>query len=100
MEKTTIKVHRVGTVTFGIVLVMTGIAFLARLFLPALNYEIIWHIWPVILIILGIEILWGCRSKNYEVRDEKGELLEQSRIVYDVPAIILMAVLTDRKSVV
>lgn len=94
MQKQTIRIHRIGTVTFGIVLVAGGLLFLTRLFWPDLNYEVIWHLWPVILILLGIEVLWGSRNKNYEIRDEKGELVEQSRIIYDVPAIILMVVLT------
>ena len=94
MEKQIIRVHRVGSVTFGILLVLTGILFLARAFFPKLNYEIIFHFWPMILISLGVEVLLGSTRKNFEIRDEKGEILEQNKIVYDVAAIILTMVLT------
>lgn len=89
-----IRVRRVGTVTFGIVLILTGVLFLAHLFFPAFNYFLIYRFWPVILILLGIEVLAGCRQKSYEVVDEKGNVKEQSRLIYDMPAILLMIVLT------
>ena len=94
MEKEIIRIHRVGSVTFGLLLVLTGILFLARLFFPGLDYEVIFHFWPFILISLGIEVLFGCTRKNFEIRDEKGQLVEQNRIVYDVAAIVLTMVLT------
>lgn len=89
-----IKVRRVGTVTFGIVLILTGVLFLVHIFFPEFNYFLIYRFWPVILIMLGIEVLAGSRQKNYEVVDEKGNVKEQSRLVYDVPAILLMMALT------
>lgn len=94
MEKQTIRVRKVGAVTFGIVLVVTGILFLLRLFIPDLDYSVIFHFWPMILIALGIEVLIGSRWKTFEVRDAEGKLLEQSRVVYDVPAILLTMALT------
>lgn len=94
MEKQIIRIHRVGSVTFGILLVLTGILFLTRLFLPGLDYEAVIHFWPLILISLGIEVLLGCTRKTYEIRDEKGQLLEQNKIIYDIAAIILTMVLT------
>lgn len=94
MEKQTIRVRRVGTVTFGMVLVVTGVLFLLKLFLPALDYGVIVHFWPVILIGLGVEVLAGCRWKTFEIRNEMGHLVEQSKVVYDVPAILLTIVVT------
>ena len=93
MEKQ-IRVRRVGSFTFGIVLILTGALFLVHIFFPAFNYYLIYRFWPVILILLGIEVLAGTRHKNYEVVDEKGKVKEQSKLVYDVPAILLMVVLT------
>ena len=90
MEKQIIRIHRVGSVTFGILLVLTGILFLGRLFLPRLNYEAVLHFWPLILISLGVEVLLGCTRK----RDENGRVLEQNKIIYDVAAIVLTMVLT------
>ncbi|MCM1136595.1 MAG: DUF5668 domain-containing protein, partial [Clostridium sp.] len=72
MEKQTIRIHRVGSVTFGLVLIIIGILFLLRLFFPRLNYEMIYHFWPLILIMLGVEVLFGSAKKNYEIRGENG----------------------------
>ena len=51
------KTHRVGTTTFGSILVVLGIVLLLQLFIPGLDYTIILDCWPVALILLGIEIL-------------------------------------------
>lgn len=94
MEKQTIRIHRVGSVTFGLALVATGVLFLIHLFLPGLDYRVVCRFWPVMLITLGIEVLLGSRQKSFEVRDEGGKLLEENRVVYDVAAIVLTAALT------
>lgn len=94
MERQTIKIRRVGQVTFGVVLIATGILFLIHLFLPAFHFILIYRFWPVILILLGLEVLAGSRQKTYEVLDENGKVVEQSKMVYDVAAILLMMVLT------
>ena len=41
------RVHRVGTVTFGVVLILFGILFLLHLFFPVLEYRFIFRLWPV-----------------------------------------------------
>lgn len=94
MDKQTIQIRRVGSVTFGTVLIATGILFLFHLFFPAFNYYLIYRFWPVILILLGLEVLAGSRQKSYEITDSEGKIVEQSKIVYDVPAILLMITLT------
>ncbi len=94
MEKQTIKVRRVGSVTFGIVLIVTGILFLIHIFFPGFNYFLIYRFWPVILILLGLEVLAGSRHKTYEVTDNQGNVVEQSKTVYDVAAILLMITMT------
>ena len=86
MEKQTIRIRRVGSTTFGIMLIVTGTLYLIHLFLPRLDLGVALRFWPVILITLGIEVLLGCRQKTYEVRNEK--------VVYDVAAILLTAALT------
>lgn len=93
MEKQTIRIHRVGSVTFGLVLIATGMIFLFELFFPRLDYRLVLRFWPLILILLGMEVLSGCRQKSYEILDKKGKVLEQNRVVYDVPAILLTMVL-------
>lgn len=93
MEKQAIRVRRVGTVTFGTVLVVIGILFLIHLAFPAFHYYVVYRFWPIILIMLGIEVLLGSRQKSYEVLNRQGEIVEQNKMVYDVPAILLMIVL-------
>ncbi|MCM1046908.1 MAG: DUF5668 domain-containing protein [Clostridiales bacterium] len=74
------RTHRVGTITCGLVLIMYGVLFLLRMALPMLNYEIIFRLWPVILILLGVEIL-ACSigGKN-----------EEKKFIYDFPAVLII----------
>lgn len=74
------RTHRVGTITLGIGLVGVGALFLAHMFLPEMSYEFIYKVWPVIFILLGIEILLANGRRNVE-------------FVYDKTAIGLVAVL-------
>ncbi len=89
MENTTIRVHRLGSVTFGVVLVLLGALFMIHLILPALNFMMVFRLWPVVLILLGVEVLRGSRYKTYEVVGRDGQVVEQCKVVYDIPAIIL-----------
>ena len=77
------RVHRVGTVTGGIVLIIYGVMFLLHTIFPIIKYRFIFRLWPMILIILGLEILAG-NAKNRK---------ESSRFVYDFPAVILIILL-------
>ncbi|MBZ9634822.1 LiaI-LiaF-like domain-containing protein [Clostridium sp. FP1] len=52
-----IKGRRVGTFTTGIVLVVFGIMFLLRLINPSINYLQVASLWPLVLVLLGIEII-------------------------------------------
>lgn len=75
------QVRRVGSVTFGITLVCYGVLFLVRIFVPALQYHIIFQCWPVVFILLGIEIL----VENHKCR------AEEQKIIYDYAAIFMLA---------
>ena len=77
-----LKGRRVGTLTSGTVLIVFGILFLLRLVFPAINFSIIASLWPIILILLGIEILI-----SYMVNKEE-------KIKYDTGAIFLVIVLS------
>ncbi|MBD5545690.1 MAG: hypothetical protein HDR01_15950 [Lachnospiraceae bacterium] len=79
-RKSGVRTHRVGTITLGIGLVGVGALFLAHMFLPEMSYEFIYKVWPVIFILLGIEILLANGRKNVE-------------FVYDKTAIGLAAFL-------
>lgn len=76
------KTHRVGTITLGGMLVTFGVLFLLRIFLTSLSFELIFKLWPVIFIFLGIEILMA----NFREQQEK--------LVYDKTAIALIIVLS------
>lgn len=89
-QKKIIKTHRVGTLTFGGMLVIFGALFLLHVFIPALNYSLIFRLWPFIFIFLGIEILVGnCRASKWEQREDR--TLE---FVYDKTAIFLIICLS------
>lgn len=71
--------RRVGTLTMGISLVVAGVLFAAHLFVPEnLSYELIFRLWPAILILLGIEVLIA----NVKNKEEK--------IIYDGWAMFIM----------
>lgn len=77
-----IKGRRVGTLTAGIVLVIFGIIFLLRTFMPAFNISWIISFWPVVLILLGIEIIAA-----YAINKEE-------KMQYDFAAIMLVIILS------
>lgn len=59
------RTHKVGTVTFGSILIILGILLILHIFFPSLSYAAILNFWPISLIALGIEILIAnFRSKN------------------------------------
>lgn len=77
-----IKTHRVGTFTLGGLLISFGVLFLLRIFIPALSFSIIFKLWPIIFIFLGIEILIA----NFRKNDES--------ILYDKTAFALIIILS------
>ncbi len=52
-----LKGRRVGTLTAGIILVVFGVMFLLRLVTANINISLIASLWPIILVILGVEII-------------------------------------------
>lgn len=90
MGRKTVYIHRVGTITAGTALVFTGVVFLIRIFFPALDIFEWIRFWPVLLILLGIEVLLANSRKTYHVVNEEGKVEEQQKMVYDFPAILLM----------
>jgi hypothetical protein len=76
------RTHRVGTFTLGGMLVAFGLLFLSHLCYAGITYDLIFKIWPVILILLGIEILIA----NFTQKGEK--------ILYDKVAFVLIILLT------
>ena len=52
-----LKGRRVGTLTAGIMLVVFGALFMARLVFPVITCRLLLSLWPLILILMGIEVL-------------------------------------------
>ncbi len=90
MNRKTVYIHRVGTITAGTALVFTGVVFLVRIFFPTLDIFEWIRFWPVLLIMLGIEVLLANSGKTCQIMNEEGEMEEQQKMVYDFPAILLM----------
>lgn len=72
------RTHRVGTITLGLCLIVFGTLFFIHMILPTLRYEIIYKLWPIMLIALGVEVL----LTNVKV--------EKDAFIYDKGAIFLM----------
>ncbi len=75
------RTHRVGSITFGVLLVLFGSLFLVHAFVPALLYSMIFRLWPCIFILLGLEVLVSSRK-------------EGTMYTYDGMAIFLTMMLT------
>jgi len=74
------RTHRVGTVTTGLSMVGFGVMLLLHSLLGMMSYEIIFSLWPLILIGLGVEILLSnvCTKK----------------MVYDKAAVFLLIMMS------
>jgi UDP-N-acetylmuramyl pentapeptide phosphotransferase/UDP-N-acetylglucosamine-1-phosphate transferase len=76
------RTHRVGTFTLGGMLITFGIIFLLRIFLSTISFGIIFKLWPIIFIFLGLEILIA----NFNQKEDK--------LVYDKTAFALIIILS------
>lgn len=76
------RTHRVGTITLGCMLIVFGALLMLHLLLPVLSYGFIFSLWPVILIMLGIEVLIA------NVNSQK------VNFIYDKGAVFLMVLLS------
>ena len=72
------KTHRIGTITLGGLLITFGLLFLLRIFITSLSYGVIFKLWPIIFILLGIEILIA----NFRQ--------QESSLIYDKTAFALI----------
>ena len=74
------RIHRVGTVTAGASMVVFGIFLLIHTVFDFIDYQVVFSMWPLILIGLGIELLFSNFSEK--------------RIVYDKGAVVLLIIMT------
>jgi len=77
-----VKTHRVGTLTLGCMLVTFGVLFLLRLLITTLSFSIIFKLWPIIFLFLGLEIL----AANLRHKD--------TSFLYDKTAFALIIILS------
>lgn len=76
-----LRTHRIGSYTFGLTLIVYGVLFLVHIFAPAISYDFIFRLWPLMFISLGVEVIAGSRR-------------ESTHFVYDKVAIVLLILLT------
>lgn len=74
------RTHRVGSVTTGISMVGFGVLLLLHSLFGMISYSIIFSLWPLILIGLGVELLLSN--------------IWAKKIVYDKAAIFLLIIMT------
>lgn len=82
-ESESLRTRRVGSVTFGLTLILFGVLFLLHTVVPSLHYELIFQFWPVVFLLLGVEIL----VENHKSSAEK------CKFVYDFPAILMLVLM-------
>ena len=70
-----VRERRVGTFTFGVVLVVAGLAMLAALFFPTWDLTLVLKLSPLVLISLGVEVLLSARKGGRIKYDWLGMLL-------------------------
>lgn len=66
----TIRTHRVGSITTGLSMIAFGILFIIHLFFGTIGYDMIFRLWPCILVGLGVEILISNAVKDKFVYDK------------------------------
>jgi len=76
----TYRSHRVGSVTAGLTMVGYGVMFLLHLLFDLVDYQMMFSLWPVMLILLGLELLISNISTK--------------KVVYDKAAIFLLILMT------
>ena len=67
--------RRVGTFTFGMVLVVSGLAMLVSMFFPQLEFTWLLQLSPLALISLGVETLLAARGSERVKYDWVGMVL-------------------------
>ena len=77
---TTVKKHRVGTITTGLSLIGFGTMFIVSEFAGTFTYIDILKLWPIIIISLGLEVLIGA-------------VLNKEKFIYDKGGIFITALM-------
>lgn len=75
-----LRTHRVGSITTGLSMIAFGVLFILHMFWGFISYEMIFKLWPFLLIGLGIEVLISNATSE--------------KMVYDKAAIFLLIVIS------
>lgn len=65
--KEPVRIHKIGTITLGIILIIFGVLFLTHIFMPELSFVFIFKLWPMVFIILGLEILCSHFRQDFTI---------------------------------
>lgn len=87
------RTHKVGTLTLGVTLVVMGILFLVQMFCSFITTAIIFRSWPIVFILLGVEILLANRKTTEQefVYDKVGIFLTMGLLLFAM----FLAILTS-----
>lgn len=70
------EIRRVGRTTFGFTFIIVGIAIILQLFIKQDVFRYVMLMWPVVLILFGIEVLYYSHKKDINIKyDVVGILL-------------------------
>lgn len=71
-----LETRKVGRTTFGFTFIVVGIAIILQLFIKQDVFKYVMLMWPVVLILFGIEVLYYSNKKNINIKyDVVGILL-------------------------
>lgn len=76
----TYRAHRVGSITAGLSMIVFGVLLLLHSLFELISYHVIFSLWPLILIGLGLELLFSNFSEK--------------KIVYDKGAVFILIIMT------
>lgn len=68
-------IRRVGTFTFGLVLIISGAVMLVSMFVPSLDFTLAFQLSPLMLVSLGVETLLASRRGGRVQYDWVGMVL-------------------------
>lgn len=74
--------RKIGTFSTGVVFVFFGVLFLISIFMKDLDYTMIFSFWPIVLILLGVELILSF------------VLTKEESLSYDKGAVFLLLIMT------
>ncbi len=74
------RTHRVGSITVGLCMILFGVLFFLHTVLGYLNYSLIFSLWPVIFISMGVELLLANFTKG--------------KLIFDKGAVVILILMT------